>query len=142
MRCGATASVPSAIMTAAAVKRAINGSGTEIIASWSKSRPDLRNVSIRAKRKEIVGQISALAWAIFNHSYLNVVKTDSQFFIQGQKSTQQVCVCGGRNRKEHSFNNSSAQNIISQKTEIVVTEKSKLSTTNPSHIYNVQQCKN
>lgn len=50
MRCGAAASVPSAIMTAAAVKRAINGSGTEIIASWSKSRPDLWNVSIRAKR--------------------------------------------------------------------------------------------
>lgn len=55
MRCGAAASVPSAIMTAAAVKRAINGSGTEIIASWSKSRPDLWNVSIRAKRKRNCG---------------------------------------------------------------------------------------
>jgi len=104
--------------------------------------PIYEMLAFEQREKEIVGQISALAWAIFNHSYLNVVKTDSQFFIQGQKSTQQLCVCGGRNRKEHSFSNSSALNIISQKTEIVVTEKSKLSTTNPSHIYNVQQCKN
>lgn len=87
--------------------------------------PIYEMLAFEQREKEIVGQISALAWAIFNHSYLNVVKTDSQFFIQGQKSTQQLCVCGGRNRKEHSFSNSSAQNIISQKTEIVVTEKSK-----------------